>query len=667
MAIPATTSASGRPELRNIGVIAHIDAGKTTLTERLLQRTGAIRYAGEVSEGTTVTDWLPQERERGISIISAAVTCQWRGVQINVVDTPGHIDFTAEVERTLRVMDGVIAVFCGVHGVQAQSETVWRRASRHGVPAIAFVNKLDRVGADFDRTLKQLEERLGCRAVAVQVPIGREAGFRGMADVLTGQLSDEEGNALEDHGGDPEVRRARARLTEALADVDEGILEDFLNDVAPSAEKLGRALRQAVVERRLLAVFGGSARQGIGVRAVLDGVCGLLPAPSERPGTGEPAEATRLLAFKVVQEPGDLSVQVYVRVYAGTVRVGDRLWNARSRRWLQVGEVNRMFASLTEPLVQAEAGDIVMLSGLDGEVVTGDTLSAVAEAEPLMPIEFPDPVVSMTLEGQGQTTSQHLGAALRRMCVEDPTLRCHPGPLAGQWTLAGMGELHLEIVRARLHDDYGLRMEFGRPQVAYRQTVAARGVGECEFSKSLVVTGETLSAYLSLAVEPLERGAGLRLELTEAAAQGVSAAIAEAVRLQLRQLAGNGLDTDCPLTDIRVTVDAIRCLAGSSMEPALLVACRRALQQALQQGGSVILEPVMTVEVALPEEHVGKTVADLMSRRGRILEVLSVSGGQARIVSQVPLRELFGYASSLRSLSGGRGEFMAEPSVYAPL
>ncbi|MGN0878900.1 MAG: elongation factor G [Oligosphaeraceae bacterium] len=666
MATPETTSAPGRPELRNIGIIAHIDAGKTTLTERLLQRTGAIRYAGEVSEGTTVTDWLPQERERGISIISAAVTCQWRGAQINVVDTPGHIDFTAEVERTLRVMDGVIAVFCGVHGVQAQSETVWRRASHHGNPAIAFVNKLDRLGADFDRTLRQLEERLGCRAVAVQVPIGREADFRGMADVLTGQLSDEEGNPLEDHRGDPAVQRARARLTEALADVDEGILEDFLNDVAPSAERLRCALRQAVVERRLLAVFGGSARQGIGVRAVLDGVCGLLPAPSGRPGAGQTTDATRLLAFKVVQEPGDLSVQVYVRVYAGTVRVGDRLWNPRTQRWLQVGEVNRMFASLTEPLVQAEAGDIVMLSGLDGEVVTGDTLSAVAEAAPLLPIEFPDPVVSMTLEGQGQTTSQHLGAALRRMCVEDPTLRCHPGPLAGQWTLAGMGELHLEVVRARLHDDYGLRMEFGRPQVAYRQTVGGCGVGECEFSKSLV-TGETLSAYLSLAVEPLERGSGLRLAIAEAAARGVGAAIAEAVRLQLLQLAGNGLDTDCPLTDIRVTVDAIRCLAGSSMEPALLVACRRALQQALQQGGAVILEPVMTVEVSLPEEHVGKTVADLMSRRGRILEVLSVSGGQARIVSQVPLRELFGYASSLRSLSGGRGEFMAEPSVYAPL
>lgn len=653
--------------MRNLGVIAHIDAGKTSLTEKILQRTGAIRYAGEVSEGTTVTDWLPQERERGISIISAAVTCQWHDTQINLVDTPGHIDFTAEVERTLRVMDGVIAVFCGVHGVQAQSETVWRRAAHHQIPAIAFINKLDRLGSDFFGCLQQLEERLHCKPVAVQIPLGQEEVFRGMIDVLTGQLEDEEGNVLEDHAQDAMVRQARGRLTEALADVDEDILEDFLNDVAPSAQKLRRALRQAVLQRRLLPVYGGSAKLGKGVRALLDGVCDCLPGPEDRrDGTTENREATRLLAFKVVQEPGDLSVQVYVRIYTGTVRVGDWLWNCRSRQWIQVGEVNRMFASLTEPLVQAECGDIVMLSGLDGEVITGDTLSSDSSEEPLLPITFPEPVVSMTLEALGATTSQQLGAALKLVCREDPTLRCQPGPLGGQWTLRGMGELHLDVVRARLKDDYGMDMAFGRPEVTYRQTVERQATGECEFSKCLV-TGETFKASIRLAVEPLEGGAGVELKVTSAASAGVDPALADVVRQQLRQLAGNGLDSDCPLTDIRIRVDAMSCLAGAAMEPALLTACRKALDDALQQGGVLVLEPVMTVEIELPESSVGKIVADLMSRRGSILEVFALSGGQARIMSQVPLRELFGYASVLRSLTAGRGAFIAEPSVYAPL
>lgn len=657
----SSESRPGREAIRNIGIVAHIDAGKTSLTERLLQRTGAIRYAGEVSEGTTVTDWLPQEREHGISIISAAVTCLWKDTQINVIDTPGHVDFTAEVERTLRVMDGVVAVFCGVRGVQAQSETVWHRAEKHRIPVVAFINKLDRVGADFGRVVRQIAGRFEVTAVPLEWPVGTEERFSGMVDLLTRRQEDEKGSLVRDWSGDAAVEQARERLVECLAEVDDAVLADYLEEKEPSVEKLTAALRKAVCRRQLVPVFGGSARLGVGVRALLDGISRYLPCPEEDT-TGE----RRLLAFKVVQEPGDVMTQVYTRIYAGTVRAGDRLWNARTQSWLEIGEICRLFASMSEPLTEAGDGDIVMLGGLSGEqVATGDTLSGSEKLPGLSRIEFPEPVMSVVMEGTGGTDSQLVREALARMCLADPTLRVQDGPLAGQWTLRGMGELHLEIVKERLEGDYGITVVYGRPRVNTVITVKGNGFGDCHFEKRLV-TGAVQKAGVSLEVAPRERGTGIDIDFSGVAADTDEGA-GETVERIIRQLARTGLDGEQPLTDMRIALKRVDCFVGETTEPALLTACRKALSEALEAGGSQVLEPVMSVEISVPEEYVGKILADLLSRRGRVAEVTSVSSGQARIISLVPLGELFGYAGALRSLSCGRGEFMAEQSVYAPL
>lgn len=651
--------------IRNIGIIAHIDAGKTSLTERLLQRTGVIRYAGEVSEGTTVTDWLPQERERGISIISAAVTCSWSDVQINVIDTPGHVDFTAEVERTLRVLDGVIAVFCGVRGVQAQSETVWRRANRHGIPALAFVNKLDRTGSDFGRVVKQVAERFGVSAVPLQVPVGKEDGFKGMADVLTGRLVDESGVELMDLSNDERVVEARELLMERLAEQDDVVLEAYLSERALTGEEMVSAVRRAVLGKRIVPVFGGSARLGMGVRALLDGISRYLPKPGETDKSVHHSRGVRLLVFKVVLEPGDTIAQAYVRVYSGVVKAGDSLWNARTKSWVRVHGISRVFASMCEPLESAVSGDIVMLTGFDGEVATGDTLGESEELVPLSRIEFPEPVVSVTMEGAGETSGQALREALVRMCQEDPTLQVHEGPLGGQWTLWGMGELHLAIVQERLQSDYGLQVVYGKPRVSYHKTVLGCGTGECLFEKRLV-TGDVQRAGVVLEVSPRERGRGIEVDFSEVAGS-VGEDVAEFVERTLRQLARTGLGDDQSLSDMLIAIKQLSCFEGETTEPALMTACRKALSDALEAGGSQVLEPVMSVEISVPEEHVGKILADIQSRRGRVTDVQSSSDGLARIISLVPLGELFGYAGSLRSLSCGRGDFMAEPSVYAPL
>ncbi len=651
-------------EIRNVGIIAHIDAGKTSLTEKLLQRTGVIRYAGEVAEGTTVTDWLPQERERGISIISAAVTCRWGDAQVNLIDTPGHVDFTAEVERTLEALDGVIAVFCGVHGVQAQSETVWRRAERHGKPAIAFVNKLDRDGADYARTVKNIGERLGVTAVAMQVPIVGAEGFRGMADVLTGLLIDENGAVLEDLSSTDDVWFARESLIETLAGFDDDIVAAALEDSGPDEKLIRRALRKAVLERRVMPVFGGSAKLGLGVRQLLDAICCYLPRPDEacREAKGG---GRRLLVFKVQREAHDTMTQVCVRVLEGNVHAGDSLWNTRTRQWLVVSGIYRMFAGTCEPLDDAGYGDIVMLGGLEGDVVTGDVLTSTCQTTTAASMAFPEPVVSVVMECATGAQPSEVREALTMMCLADPTLMVHEGPLAGQWTLKGMGELHLEIVRERLKTEYGLAVTYGRPQVSYRRTVTATGRGECMFEKRLV-TGEVQRAGVRLRLEPLERGGGVETDFGDVAAD-VTEVVGEVVERTLRLLVREGLGDDMPLADMRIVLEQVVCFEGETTEPALLIACRKAVSEALEDGSPVTLEPVMAVEIAAPEDSVGKLLDDLKARRGRVTEVNSVGGSQARIVSLVPLGELFGYASALRSLSGGRGEFVAEPSLYVPL
>ena len=647
--------------LRNLGIIAHIDAGKTTLTERILRRTGEIRYCGEVHEGTTVTDWLPQEREHGISILSASVVCHWRDIRINVVDTPGHVDFTAEVERVLRVLDGAIAVFCGVRGVQAQSETVWRQANRHRIPTLAFVNKLDREGASFERVVKQIGHRFRIPTVALQVPMVEEGRFIGMVDILTGKtvgMDDTMAGARYDDA----VKAARAHLVECLAEVDDQVMLDFLSDREPDEATIRRALRDAVHKRSLIPVFGGSASKDIGVEALLDAIRDYLPSPME--AGRKPLDATGMLVFKVYPPEVFGELLFCARLYGGHVETGMQLVNPRTKRTSTVGTVYRMRASLLEPVKSAENGDIVAINGLGTDVRTGDTLCDSSCGAVLERMIFPEPVVSITMEGRGGTDSQALGGALKAFCLEDPTLRMSYGPGPGQWTLSGMGELHLAIVEERLKSDFGIDVTAGKPQVSYRKTVQETGHGRCEFEKRLP-DGRTMGAMVEVAVEAMPRGEGLVMDLK--AVGTVEPVYGEAVKAGLQEIVQSGIGDGYPMTDMKIKVLAAAPMGSGTSELAFQTAACKALSEAIEAGRPLVLEPIMKLEVTCPQAQVGNILADLMSRRGRVTEVDSQEIGISRVLALVPLGELFGYASSLRSLSGGRGDFVAEPSVYAPL
>ena len=648
--------------LRNLGIIAHIDAGKTTLTERILRRTGEIRYCGEVHEGTTVTDWLPQEREHGISILSASVVCQWRDVRINVVDTPGHVDFTAEVERVLRVLDGAVAVFCGIRGVQAQSETVWRQANRHRIPMLAFVNKLDREGASYERVIRQIAQRFHVSAVAMQVPLTDENGFVGMVDILTGRCVGE-GSPDIDFRCDERVKSARTHLVECLAETDDEVMTDYLSDRETDEATLRRALRKAVLNRSLLPVFGGSAAKDVGVDALLDAVRDYLPSPTE--SIRKKLDGIGMLVFKVYPPEVFGEMLFCVRLYGGHVENGTRLLNPRNGATCEVGTIYRMRASQLDPIEGAENGDIVALTGLGAGVVTGDTLCDLSCTAVLERMTFPEPVVSITMEGRGGTDSETLGKALKAFCLEDPTLRTTYGPAPGQWTLAGMGELHLAIVQERLKGDFGIDVTAGKPQVSYRKTVQGAGHGRCEFEKRLP-DGRTMGAMVEVEVEALPRGGGLVMDL-EAACAAVEPIYGEAAKAGLQEIVRSGVGDGNPLTDMKIKVIALAPAEGGTSELAFQTAAHKALSEAVETGGPLVLEPIMKLEVTSPQAQIGNVIADLTSRRGRVTEVDSQDMGIARVVALVPLGELFGYASSLRSLSGGRGDFVAEPSVYAPL
>jgi elongation factor G len=664
----AATSAS---RIRNVGIIAHIDAGKTTLTERILFDCGVLRHMGEVQDGSTVSDWLSQERERGISIISAAVSCQWQHCQLNVIDTPGHIDFTAEVERTLRVLDGVIAVFCAVRGVQAQSETVWRCARRNSVPGIAFVNKMDRVGADFRAVIRQISERFRITALPLQLPLGAEDSFRGVLDVISGRAWGSGNEALTvppDDLSDEDFRAARSYLIECLAEVDDGILHDYLADRDPDEVRLKAALRRAVLNCSVMPVFCGSSLQNIGVTEVLDAVCDYLPSAAERPAPellSKPlaATATSAMVFKLVNESYGTGRLAYVRVYSGSVKAGKVLRNLRSGKELTVREVFRVRADLCESIAEANAGDIVALGGTCEDICTGDTLCSPSAEVELRRICFPEPVVSMTLEGCSQDDRQNMAAALRDMCLEDPSLRSRSGPGPGQWSLSGMGELHLEVCLDRLRTEYGVAAKAGYPQVEYRDSIAGDAVVEKRFEKRLG-DDKLLWAALRLKLAPLPRGAGLQLELGKAA-EALPACCCEALSQGLQDVLMADVCEGQPLTDVHVQVEDLSYDANDLSELAFLHVARLALSDAIDKAGRVAMEPVMLLEVSTPQDHLGVVIADLTARRGRVTEVDSLALGVARIVALVPLAELFGYASSLRSLSEGRADVVAEPSHYA--
>jgi elongation factor G len=666
--------------VRNIGICAHIDAGKTTTTERILFYTGSTHKIGNVDDGNTVTDWMEQERERGITITSAAITCYWRGFQINIIDTPGHVDFTAEVERSLRVLDGAVAVFCGVAGVQPQSETVWRQASRYNVPRIAFVNKMDRTGANFENCLKELRQKLGANAWPVYLPIGKEDGFKGVIDVIAQKAlvweSDETGAKFHQEEIPAALRDATRKayhdLVEAVANLDDRIAEYFIHEQAVPAADLKAAIRRQTIANRLVPVTCGSAFKNKGVQPIVDMVTDYLPSPIDiplvegfDPDSQEPVSRPRTdhqpfasLAFKLWSDPyvGKL---VFFRVYSGVLRTGDTIYNPRTRRKERVGRVMRMHADKREQVDIIYSGDIAALVGVK-HISTGDTLCAQESPIVLEPPKFPEPVISMAVEPKTKADRDKMGDALARLSEEDPTFRCFTNHETGQTIIAGMGELHLEIIRDRMLREFKVESNSGKPQIAYRETIAKAAEAEGKFIRQSGGRGQY--GHCIIAIEPLPKGKGVEIE-NEVVGGRIPKEYIPAVKDGIEEAALTGV-----LAGYRVIDFKVRILDGSfhevdSSEIAFKLAGSFAFKEAVRKAHPILLEPIMVVEVTTPEEYMGDILGDLNSRRGHIINIENKQFS-TNIRAHVPLAEMFGYATVIRSLSKGRAAYSMEPSHF---
>jgi elongation factor G len=669
--------------IRNIGIIAHIDAGKTTVTERVLFYTGLTHRLGGVDEGTTVTDFMPQERERGITIQSAAITATWKDYQVNVIDTPGHIDFTAEVQRSLRVLDGGVVVFDGVAGVEPQSETVWRQADRYGVPRICFVNKMDRVGADFWRAIHSINKRLGANPVAVQLPMGTEDRFCGVVDLM-------EKRAVifcgEDHA-DPrlaevpadmqaEVALRREQMIEKLAELDDELAARYLEGQELEAETLRRVLRQATLEGRAVPVLCGAALRNKGVQMLLDAVIDYLPSPldvppmaGEHPDTGEeilcppdPEAPTAALVFKISTDPymGRLA---FFRVYSGVVRRGEALLNANEGHKERVGRLVRMHADRREEVDEIRAGDIGAVLGLKS-TTTGQTLCAEERPVILEQISFPTPVIELAIEPRSKSEQDKLAEALSRLLQEDPTLQVRHDERLGQTVLAGMGELHLDVVLDRLRREFAVGTNAGRPRVAYYETITRPTTVESRLVKQ--TGGHGQFAVVELEVEPLPSGSGFVFE-NKIIGGAVPRQFVPAVEAGLRDAMTRGVLGDHPLVDIKVALVDGKTHDVDSSEMAFRTAASMGLRKAVAQAGPILLEPIMRVEVITPDSYTGDVIGDLSSRQASITAIDSRNGSGQSIQAQVPLAEMFGYATTLRSRTQGRGSFVMEFDHYAPV
>ncbi len=666
--------------LRNIGIIAHIDAGKTTTTERILFYTGRTYRLGNVDEGTTVTDWMEQERERGITITAAAISCTWKGIQINIIDTPGHIDFTAEVQRSLRVLDGGVVVFDAVNGVEPQSETVWRQADRYHVPRICFINKMDRVGADYWRTISMIKTRLHAQPVAIQVPIGVYDSFQGMVDLIEEKawiFSDELGAHPEqvDIPADlaDEVARRREEMIELIADADDTVLRQYLEGESISAEDLRQALRRATIAGALVPVFCGSSLRNKGVQPLLDAVVYYLPSPldvppirGENPRTHQeeerfpdPEGPLAALVFKIASDPymGRLA---YLRVYSGTLRTGDQIMNANKERKERVGRLVRMYADKREDIDAIYAGDIGAVLGLK-QTFTGETLCAPSAPILLEAIQFPEPVISVAIEPRTKADQDRMADALQRLAEEDPTFRVRTDEQTGQTLISGMGELHLEVLVDRMLREFRVGANVGRPQVAYRETITRPARAEGRFVRQTGGRGQY--GHVWLEVEPLPPGHGFEFE--KAIVGGaVPQEFIPAVEAGVREALETGVLAGFPIVDIKV-----RLVDGSyhevdSSDIAFKIAGSMALRAAVEKAGPVLLEPVMRVDVVVPEQHTGDVIGDLNARRGQIEALESHGPGMQLIRAWAPLAEMFGYATRLRSTTQGRGTFTMEFDHY---
>jgi len=669
--------------IRNIGIIAHIDAGKTTVTERILNYTGLTHRLGSVDEGTTVTDFMPQERERGITIQSAAITCTWRDHQINIIDTPGHIDFTAEVQRSLRILDGGVVVFDGVAGVEPQSETVWRQADRFNVPRICFVNKMDRVGANYWRTMDAIVKRLGANPVAIQLPIGAESDFCGVVDLIEEKAivfceAEHTDPQIADVPEDmkAEVARRREEMIEKLAEVDDDLAERYLEGENLSPATLRAVLRRATISGQLVPVTCGTALRNKGVQLLLDAVVAYLPSPVDVPPmigsiteTGETVaclpdaeEPAVALVFKISTDPymGRLA---YFRVYSGTVRRGDALFNANSGKRERIGRLVHMHADRREEVDEIEAGDIGAVLGLKN-TTTGETLSDESRPVSLETISFPAPVIELAIEPRTKADQDKLSLALQRLLEEDPTLKVRQHERSGQTLLAGMGELHLEVVLDRLRREFNVGTNVGRPQVAYYETITRPARAQGRLVKQ--TGGHGQFAVVELEIEPLPSGSGNVFE-NKVVGGAVPRQFVSAVEAGVHAGLLRGVLAEQPIVDVKVSLVDGKSHDVDSSERAFHIAASMAVRKAASEAGPILLEPVMHVEIVAPDEYTGDVIGDLSSRAASVTGIDSRNGSGQSIQADVPLASMFGYATTLRSRTQGRGTFVMEFDHYAPI
>ena len=666
---------------RNIGIMAHIDAGKTTTTERILFYTGVSHKMGEVHDGAAVMDWMEQEQERGITITSAATTTFWKDTRINIIDTPGHVDFTMEVERSLRVLDGAIAVFCAVGGVEPQSETVWRQADKYLVPRVAFINKMDRTGADFSRVVVQIADRLGANPVPIQLPIGSEENFSGMVDLVSKVAYNFDDSTMGAKMAETEipadmvesVDEAREALVEALADIDDSLLERYLEGEHIDEAEIVAAIRMATLELKIVPVLCGSAFKNKGVQPLLDAVVAYLPSPVDVPAvmgvdvdTGEPVERKvddnepfSALAFKIMTDPyvGHLT---FIRIYSGHLQAGSYLLNSSSGRKERVGRLLKMHSNKREDIKEVYSGDIVACVGLS-KSFTGDTLCDLDNPIILEQIEFPEPVIAIAIEPKTKADQEKLGLAMTKLSQEDPTFQVSTDPDTGQTIISGMGELHLEIIVDRLMREFSVGANVGTPQVAYRETITAAVKAEGRFIKQSGGRGQFGHVWIELS--PNEPGAGFTFD-NNIVGGVIPREYIPAVQKGIAEAMEQGVLAGFPVIDVHAALYDGSYHEVDSSEMAFKVAGSIAFKEGVRKAGAVLLEPIMNVEVVVPEEYMGDVMGDLSGRRGKVASMDDRAGAKV-ITCTVPLAEMFGYATELRSMTQGRATYTMHYANYA--
>ena len=658
--------------VRNIGIMAHIDAGKTTTTERILYYTGRSHKIGEVHDGNAVMDWMEQEQERGITITSAATTCFWHNCKVNIIDTPGHVDFTVEVERCLRVLDGVVAVFCAVGGVEPQSETVWRQADKYSIPRIAFINKMDRLGADFDRSLKMIAKRLGANPVAVQLPVGCESAFEGIIDLVEGKMFifDEVSLGQEVREVDiPEEYQhkftaAHMVLLEKLADFDEGIMGKYLENKPVSPEEIYSALRKATLSLDLVPVFCGSAFKNKGIQPLLDGVIRYLPSPLDVPAVEGLDESGQIvtrapnddahfsgLVFKLMSDSFVENLS-FLRVYSGTIKVGDRVYNPAKKKQEKISKLLKLHANKREEVKEIGSGDIGAVIGLKF-TTTGDTLCASDDYILLDSMDFPEPVIGVAIEAKSKADEKKLADSLQKLALEDPSFTITTNEDTGQTIISGMGELHLEIIIDRLLNNFKASANVGKPQVAYKETISITKEAEGKFDQHTGAKGQY--GHVVLKVDPLSRGTGFVFE-SKVSEDQIPASFMKAIEKGIFDSLDAGPLIGYPLTDLKVSLIGGSYHEDDSTEMAFGISAAMAIRRVVADAEPLLLEPLMLVEVVTPDQYLGEAINDLNSKRAKIGIVETVHDLQV-VHAQVPLAEMFGYSTSLRSATQGRANF----------